>query len=131
MMGGVLTALLAGLHYWWPKMFGRLYSPVLGRLSALVYLIGFNLAFLPQLIAGARGLPQGLATVPAGLRGLDTISTIGMWILTTGLVMIISNLFRALHDGPVAGENPWGAATGEWRGVAEPAPGEPYGRWVR
>jgi cytochrome c oxidase subunit 1 len=113
MMGGVLTALLAGLHYWWPKMFGRLYSPVLGRLSALAYLIGFNLAFLPQLIAGARGLPQGLATVPAGLRGLDTISTIGMWILTTGLVMIISNLFSALHDGPEAGENPWGAATGE------------------
>lgn len=128
MMGGVLTALLAGLHYWWPKMFGRLYNPLLGRLSGLAYLIGFNLAFLPQLIAGARGLPQGLATVPAGLQGLDTISTIGMWILTTGLVMIISNLFGALHDGPEAGDNPWGAATGEWRGAGGPAAGDPYGR---
>jgi heme/copper-type cytochrome/quinol oxidase subunit 1 len=105
-------------------MFGRMYSPLLGRMSGMTYMVGFNLAFLPQLIQGARGLPQGLATVPAGLQGLDTTATIGMWILTTGLVMIISNLFGALHDGAKAGENPWGATTGEWRGGA--AGGDPY-----
>jgi cytochrome c oxidase subunit 1 len=128
MMGGVLTALLAGLHYWWPKMFGRMHNPLLGRLSGLAYLIGFNLAFLPQLIAGPRGLPQGLATVPAGLQGLDTISTIGMWILTTGLVMVLSNLYSALHDGPPSCENHWGATTAEWRGDAAQVGGDPYGR---
>jgi len=127
MMGGVLTALLAGLHYWWPKMFGRMYSPLLGRLSGYAYIVGLNLAFLPQLIAGARGLPQGLAKLPAGLEGLDTIATVGMWILTTGLVMVISNLFGSLHDGPEAGENPWGAATGEWNGAKGPAAESPYG----
>jgi cytochrome c oxidase subunit 1 len=124
MMGGVMTAFLAGLHYWWPKMFGHMYSPLLGRLSGMTYMAGFNLAFLPQLIQGARGLPQGLATVPAGLRGTDLVATIGMWILTTGLVMIISNLFGALHDGEKAGENPWGATTGEWRSGA--VGGDPY-----
>lgn len=128
MMGGVLTALLAGLHYWWPVMFGRMYNPLLGRLSAFTYLVGFNLAFLPQLIAGARGLPQGLATVPAGFGGLDVAATWGMWVLSTGLVMIMSNLFGALHDGPESGQNPWGATTGEWRGAAGPAAGDPYAR---
>jgi cytochrome c oxidase subunit 1 len=128
MMGGVVTALLAGLHYWWPVMFGRMYSPLLGRLSAITYLVGLNLAFLPQLIAGARGLSQGLATVPAGFGALDVTATWGMWILTTGLVMIISNLFGSLHDGPQTGPNPWGATTGEWRGAAGPPAGDPYAR---
>jgi cytochrome c oxidase subunit 1 len=128
MMGGVMTALLAGLHYWWPRMFGRMYSTLLGRLSGLAWVVGLNLAFLPQLVAGARGMPQGLAKLPAGMQGLDTASTVGMWVLVTGLVMIIANLFGSLHDGPEAGENPWGATTGEWRGAAGPAAGDPYGR---
>lgn len=128
MMGGVMTALLAGLHYWWPLMFGRMYNQLLGRLSGLAYLIGFNLAFLPQLVAGARGAPQGLAKLPAGMGGLDTTATIGMWILTTGLVMVLSNLYGALHDGPPSRANHWGATTGEWRGAAGPVAGDPYGR---
>lgn len=128
MMGGVLTALLAGLHYWWPLMFGRMYSQLLGRLSGLAYLLGLVLAFLPQLIAGARGVPQGLAKLPAGMGGLDTIATVGMWILTTGLVMVLSNLYGALHDGPPSRENHWGATTAEWRGGAARVGGDPYGR---
>lgn len=128
MMGGVLTALLAGLHWWWPRMFGRMYNPLLGRLSAMTYILGLNLAFLPQLIAGARGQAPGLAKVPAAYDGLNTVSTWGMWILCTGLVMIVSNLFGSLHDGAEAGENPWGATTGEWRGAAGPSAGEPYAR---
>jgi cytochrome c oxidase subunit 1 len=128
MMGGVLTALLAGLHYWWPLMFGRMYNQRLGRLSGLAYLLGLVLAFLPQLIAGARGVPQGLATLPAGMGGLDTIATVGMWILTTGLLMVLSNLYGALRDGPPSRENHWGATTAEWRGDATPVGGDPYGR---
>ena len=126
MMGGVLTALLAGLHYWWPLMFSRMYNPLLGRLSGLCYLIGFNLAFLPQMIAGARGAPQGLATLPAGMGGLDLTATVGMWVLTTGLMMVIANLYGALHDGPPSGDNPWGARTAEWRGAGAAMAGEPY-----
>jgi cytochrome c oxidase subunit 1 len=128
MMGGVLTALLAGLHYWWPLMFGRMYNQLLGRLSGLAYLLGLVLAFLPQLIAGARGVPQGLAKLPAGMGGLDTIATIGMWILTTGLVMVLSNLYGALHDGPPSRGNYWGATTAEWRDDAAPVGGDPYRR---
>ena len=128
MMGGVLTALLAGLHYWWPLMFDRMYNQLLGRLSGLAYLIGLNLAFLPQLVAGARGMPQGLAKLPAGMGGLDTTATIGMWVLTTGLVMVLSNLYGALHDGPPSRENHWGATTAEWRGDTPPVAGDPYGR---
>jgi cytochrome c oxidase subunit 1 len=135
MMGGVLTAFLAGLHYWWPKMTGRTYSNLLGRLSGFTYLLGLNLAFLPQVIAGAQGVPQGLSRLPEGLGGLDLVSNIGMWVLISGLVMIISNLFGSLHDGARAGDNPWGAATLEWKTSSpppagnfeqDPAVGEPY-----
>jgi len=78
MMAGVLTALLAGLHYWWPLMFGRMYNQLLGRLS-------------------------GLAKLPAGMAGLDTIATIGMWILTTGLVMVCCRTCTALCTTAAAG----------------------------
>jgi len=120
MMGGVLTAFLAGLHYWWPKMTGRRYNNTLGRLSGFVYLAGLNLAFLPQVIAGSRGVPQGLSHLPEGMRGLDLTSDIGMWLLIAGLVMVISNLFGALHDGAAAGDNPWGASTLEWKTASPP-----------
>jgi heme/copper-type cytochrome/quinol oxidase subunit 1 len=105
-----------------------MYNQLLGRLSGLAYLLGLVLAFLPQLIAGARGVPQGLAKLPAGMGGLDTIATIGMWILTTGLVMVLSNLYGALHDGPPYRGNYWGATTAEWRDGAAPVGGDPYRR---
>jgi len=120
MMGGVLTALLAGLHWWWPKMTGRMYRQGLGRFSAALYAIGLNMAFIPQIIQGVAGVPRGVFTHQAGLATAEWVSLVGMWVMITGLVLVVSNLFGSLFDGPEAPADPWGAATLEWRTDSPP-----------
>lgn len=123
MMGGVMTALLAGLHWWWPKLTGRLYRQGLGRLAAGLYLVGLNLAFVPQILQGLAGVPRGVYTLPAGLAAGELVSLAGVWIMITGLVLVVSNLFGSLFDGPAAPANPWGAATLEWQAPSPPPAG--------
>lgn len=123
MMGGVMTALLAGLHWWWPKLTGRLYRQGLGRFSAALYMIGLNLAFIPQLMQGVAGVPRGTYGLPAELATSEMVSAAGMWIMITGLVLMVSNLFGSLFDGQAAPANPWGAATLEWRAESPPPVG--------
>jgi len=125
MMGGVMTALLAGLHYWWPKLTGRRYHEGLGRFSAMLYTVGLNLAFFPQIIQGVRGVPRGVYELPAELAGLEIVSMTGVWILVTGIVVIASNLLGSLWDGARAVNNPWGATTLEWQ-AASPPPAENF-----
>ncbi len=115
MMGGVVTALLAGLHYWWPLMTGRNYHPLLGRVSGLVYLAGLNLAFFPQIIMGTRGLPQGLQLIPDGMVGLAAVSSGGMAVLLIGLGLVVFNLVRSAAGGTKADPNPWRSSSMEWR----------------
>ncbi len=115
MMGGVVTALLAGLHFWWPLIAGRNYDPLLGRVSGVLYLVGLNLAFFPQIIMGTRGLPQGTHTVPADMIGLHSISVVGIYVLLSGLAIVMFNLVRSLTRGSRAEANPWSAATPEWQ----------------
>ncbi len=114
MMGGVVTALLAGLHYWWPMIAGRTYDSLLGRVSGVVYLVGLNLAFFPQIIMGTRGLPQGTHTVPSDMTGLQVVSTVGIAVLLFGVALVVFNLVRSLISGPRAEANPWAAASPEW-----------------
>lgn len=121
MMGGVMTALMAGLHWWWPKITGRLYRGGLGRLSARLFMVGLNAAFIPQLVQGVRGLPRGTFTVPGDMMLLETVSQVGMWVMITGLVLAVSNLFGSLFDGEDAPADPWGAEGDEWT-VASPPP---------
>jgi cytochrome c oxidase subunit 1 len=125
MMGGVMTALLAGLHYWWPKMTGRLYRQGLGRFSGMLYLVGLNLAFVPQLIQGVKGVPRGVFELPAEVAGLEMVSAAGMWVMITGLVLMASNLFGSLHDGPEAPADPWGTDSLEWS-TPSPPPAENF-----
>ncbi len=123
MMGGVAGAMLAGLHYWWPKFTGRLYNQNKGRLGAALYMIGLNLAFFPQIIMGAKGVAQGSHLVPADLAGLQSLSLMGMAILVVGLVIALINLATSLTEGPVAPANPWGASTLEWKTDSPPPVG--------
>ncbi len=125
MMGGVMTALLAGLHWWWPKLTGRMFRQGLGRLSAGLYMVGLNMAFIPQVIQGVSGVARGTYSLPAELAGAESVSFIGVWVMITGLVLIFSNLFGSLFDGLPAGANPWGAATLEWQ-AASPPPAENF-----
>jgi len=120
MMGGVMGSMLAGLHYWWPKFTGRQYNQNIARLGAILYLIGLNLAFFPQVVMGAKGLAQGAHLVPADLAGLQTLSFVGMGLLITGFGITVVNLMTSYASGPLASANPWGASTLEWQTDSPP-----------
>jgi cytochrome c oxidase subunit 1 len=120
MVGGMFMAFLGGLHYWWPKMFGRLYNEVAAKIAAGLLFVGFNLTFFPQLVLGARGMPRRYYDYPKRFEALNGLSTYGSWVLAAGLMLILGYLAHSLFWGKKAGVNPWGAATLEWRAVPTP-----------
>ena len=139
MMGTALFALLAGLYYWYPKMWGRMYHELTGQIAAIVVLIGFNLTFLPQFVAGSQGMPRRYATYEPQYEIYHQLSTIGAYILGLGLLTVLVNWVMG-RWGPIAPANPWGANTLEWQTSSPPphdnfkvtpAAGDPYAlkRW--
>ena len=121
MVGSVLTAFLAGLHYWWPKMTGRMYGETTGRLSALLVLVGFNVTFIPQFFAGVAGMPRRYATYAAVFQTNNRVSTVGSFILAAGLCLAVGGLLASLARGRRAPANPWGAASLEWSAASPPS----------
>jgi cytochrome c oxidase subunit I len=114
MMGGTVIAMLGGIHYWWPKMTGKMYNEVAGKIAAIMVFIGFNLTFFPQLIMGSQGMPRRYATYIPEYQTMHQLSTVGSWILGAGLMVVLVYLVISLFRGKAASANPWGAATLEW-----------------
>jgi cytochrome c oxidase subunit 1 len=115
MVGGMVMAYMGGLHFWWPKMTGRMYPEVLSRLSAFIIFIGFNLTFFPQFILGYMGMPRRYHAYPPEFQTLNVMSTAGASILAVGYVLPLVYFMWSLKYGPKAGKNPWGAAGLEWQ----------------
>ena len=115
MVGGMLMAFLAGVHFWWPKMTGRMYPETLSKLAAVVTFIGFNLTFLPQFILGYLGMPRRYHAYPPEFQILNVLSTAGATVLGIGYLLPIIYLAWSLKYGPVAGDNPWQATGLEWQ----------------
>ncbi len=120
MMGGALIGLIGGMHYWWPKITGRLYNETAGRIAAILVFVGFNLTFFTQFILGSQGMPRRyhdyasfMASYPEAAM-LNMASTAGSYILAVGLVMILVYCLHSLLRGRKAPPNPWGACTLEW-----------------
>jgi len=120
MVGAVMTAFLAGLHYWWPKMTGRLYDERIGSTSAWVTFVGFCLTFIPQFFAGVAGLPRRYATYASQFTVHNRLSTVGAFILASGLLVALYGLASSLRSGRRAPANPWGAASLEWTAASPP-----------
>ncbi|SHK59719.1 cytochrome c oxidase subunit I [Rhodothermus profundi] len=114
MVSGGLLAFLGGLHYWWPKMFGRLYNEKLAQIAALLIFLGFNMTFFPQFILGTQGMPRRYFDYLPEFTTLHQLSTIGSWVLTIGLLLVAAYLVHSLFKGRPAPANPWGAGTLEW-----------------
>jgi cytochrome c oxidase subunit 1 len=112
--GAVLSALLAGLHYWWPRMFGGAYNDMASRASALLLIIGLNLALVPRLMLGTRGVPQDMAGAVEGNAGLMTVSSVGWIVVYVSIILVIGSLVPALWNPRRIDSNPWGAVTQEW-----------------
>jgi cytochrome c oxidase subunit 1 len=133
MFGGTMIAFLGGLHYWWPKMTGRMFSELWGQISALVIFAGFNLTFFPQFILGSQGMPRRYYDYEAMLEQNPSfhthhwLSSVGSFLLTAGLVMVLVYLLHSLFRGRPAPANPWGGATLEWQ-CASPPPHDNFAR---
>jgi cytochrome c oxidase subunit 1 len=120
MVGAVMIAFLAGLHYWWPKMTGRMYHEGVGVASAALVFVGFNLTFVPQFLAGILGMPRRYATYSPAFVGHNRLSTVGAFVLAAGLLLALAGLLGSLRRGRRAPPNPWGAASLEWRTPSPP-----------
>ena len=120
MMGGTVIAFLGGIHYWWPKMFGKMYNENVGRASAVLVFIGFNVTFLTQFLLGSRGMPRRYYNYLDQFQQLHAFSTYGSWILGFGLILAAVNLLVSLKTGKKAGRNPWGGTTLEWKTQSPP-----------
>lgn len=127
MMGSMLFAFLGGLHYWWPKIFGRMYDEFWAKAAAVVIFFGFNFTFMPQFIAGSQGMPRRYAEYLPRYTLYHQISTVGAYILAVGLVVAALVLLHALLRGRRAPANPWGGNTLEWY-TASPPPHENFDR---
>ena len=114
MVGGTVMAYLGGLHYWWPKMFGRLYPETLARITAVIIFVGFNLTFLPQFVLGYLGMPRRYHVYPDEFQVLNVLSTAGASILGFGFLLTAAYLPWSLRYGRKAGANPFGAVGLEW-----------------
>ena len=120
MVGGMLVAYLAGMHFWWPKMTGKMYPEAPAKLSALIVFIGFNLTFFPQFILGYMGMPRRYASYPPEFQVLNVLSTAGASVLAVGLLMPMFYMLWSLKYGAVAGNNPYRATGLEWQTTSPP-----------
>ncbi|RMG45039.1 MAG: cytochrome c oxidase subunit I [Acidobacteria bacterium] len=120
MVGGTVSALLGALHYWWPKMFGRMYNEKLGRIGAILVLVGFNLTFFVQFIAGTKGMPRRYYNYLPEFQKYHVISTMGSYLMGVAFLLILGYLLHSLFRGRPAPANPWGANTLEWHTTSPP-----------
>ncbi|MEI6349672.1 MAG: cytochrome c oxidase subunit I [Verrucomicrobiota bacterium] len=120
MVGGMVLAFMGGLHYWWPKITGRMYPEAMGRLAALVTFIGFNLTFFPQFVMGYLGMPRRYQVYPEEFQFYHILSTAGASILGVGYLLPVFYFIWSLKNGPRAGANPWHATGLEWKTPSPP-----------
>jgi cytochrome c oxidase subunit 1 len=125
MVGGAIMGYLGGIHYWWPKMTGRMYPEGWAKFAALLVFVGFNLTFFPQFIVGYLGMPRRYAMYPEEFQVYNVLSTAGASVLGVGYVIPIVYLIWSLKKSPLAGPNPWGAKGLEWE-IPSPPPTENF-----
>jgi cytochrome c oxidase subunit 1 len=120
MVGGTVMAYLGGIHFWWPKITGRMYPEWWARLAALLVFVGFNLTFFPQFILGYLGMPRRYHAYAPEFQVLNVMSTAGASVLAVGYLLPLIYLIWSLRFGRKAGPNPWGAVGLEWATSSPP-----------
>lgn len=120
MFGGMLIAFIGGLHYWWPKMTGKMYNETMGKITWFLIFVGFNVTFFPQFILGAKGMPRRYYNYLPQFESLHRTSTVGSWIIALGFVLMAIYLLHSLFKGKKAPTNPWNARSLEWMTSSPP-----------
>jgi cytochrome c oxidase subunit I len=120
MVGGTVSAFFGGLHYWWPKITGRLYPEIWARMAAILTFVGFNLTFFPQFILGYLGMPRRYYVYPPEWQSWNVLSSAGASILAVAYILPLGYLGWSLFRGERAGPNPWRATGLEWQTASPP-----------
>ena len=120
MVGGAIMGYLGGLHFWWPKISGKMYPEGLARFSALIVFLGFNLTFFPQFILGYLGMPRRYHAYPPEFQVLNVMSTAGASVLGVGYLIPMIYFVWSMRYGKNAPANPWGATGLEWKTSSPP-----------
>jgi cytochrome c oxidase subunit I len=125
MVGGAIMGYMGALHYWWPKMSGRMYSEAWAKIAACLIFFGFNLTFFPQFILGYLGMPRRYHAYPPEFQVLNVASTLGATILGLGYLLPLLYFTYSMFYGERAPANPWGAKGLEWE-IPSPPPTENF-----
>jgi cytochrome c oxidase subunit 1 len=125
MVGGAVMGYMGGMHYWWPKISGRMYPEGWAKLSALIVFLGFNLTFFPQFLAGYMGMPRRYHAYADQYQVLNVLSTAGASVLGVGYLMPMIYFIWSMRYGPVAPANPWPGSGLEWQ-TSSPPPTENF-----
>jgi cytochrome c oxidase subunit 1 len=120
LFGGSVSAVFAGLYYWFPKITGRMYDERVGRFQFVVYFIGANLAYMPLFVAGLQGMPRRVADYSEMFTSFNQLSTLGSMILGFAVLPFLYNAIVSLARGPKAEANPWRGRTLEWKTSSPP-----------
>jgi cytochrome c oxidase subunit 1 len=120
MVAAVLSGFLAAVHYWFPKMFGKMYNEPWGIVGSVFIFLGLNATFIPQFLAGNAGHPRRYFMYDESFWTLNVASTVGSYMQAAGFVVVLLNLIYALKNGEPAGANPWGASGLEWQTASPP-----------
>jgi cytochrome c oxidase subunit 1 len=120
MVGGAVMGYLGGIHFWWPKITGRLFPEGWAKFAALMVFVGFNLTFFPQFLVGYLGMPRRYHVYPEEFQVLNVMSTAGASILAVGYLIPMIYFIWSLRYGQIAGPNPWGAKGLEWKTPSPP-----------
>jgi cytochrome c oxidase subunit 1 len=120
MVGGTVIAFIGGVHYWWPKMTGKMYNEIAARIAWFFVFVGFNVTFIPQFIMGSQGMPRRYHTYLDQYQPMHAFSSVGSWILGVGFIIMGGMFVASLLNGRKAPANPWGSAGFEWQTPSPP-----------
>jgi len=107
LLGGTMMAFLAGLHLWWPKVFGRMFSEKWAALAAILIFLGINISFFTQLLVGVRGLPRRFFNFPDEFLCESKVSSVGAYVLILGMIILVSYLVHSLRSGRFTQDDSW------------------------
>ena len=125
MFGGAGFAFFGAMHYWLPKFYGRRYAEQPALVAWVLMFVGFNITYFSMMLLGIEGMPRRYYDYLPEFAPLNLVSTVGSWILISGIILLLINLFYGLWRGEPIGNNPWGGATLEWS-IPSPPPTENF-----
>jgi cytochrome c oxidase subunit 1 len=120
MFGGTGFALFGGLHYWFPKIWGKMYNIKIANIAFTLLVVGFNFLYFPMMILGIMGMPRRYYDYLPQFQDLNIVSTVGSWVLAIGIIVMLWNLIRAKSKGTPVGRNPWNSISIEWQTKSPP-----------